>query len=340
MMIRHRVVVASVLSALSLPQLAQAEVTVYGQARMSIDSSRNGETDPKKDGSAIAVSSNVSRLGFKGGEDLGNGLRGIYQFETEIRLDDNTSLSQDGKCATDSNKCQVTGGNLFKGRNSFVGLTGEFGTVLIGRHDTPYKMSTVSHDIMADTKGDYNNLVLHDTRADNAMLYLSPDLSGFKLAAAYIPSYKNDDISQSVQEGKQKGVSASASYTAGAFDVNVAYENLQAASVDTATSFHDDKALKFAAAYKIGNTRVGVVADRRSYNGASAATASDPRERKTVWLNLQQKLGQAGSARLGYGNAGQSAAGRGDGASMITAGYFHGLSKNTEVYAVYTKVKK
>ena len=41
-------------------------------------------------------------------------------------------------------------------RNTFVGLNGGFGTVLIGRHDTPEKMSTGKLDLFADSVGDYN----------------------------------------------------------------------------------------------------------------------------------------------------------------------------------------
>jgi predicted porin len=41
-------------------------------------------------------------------------------------------------------------------RNTFIGLAGGFGTFVMGRHDTPYKIATGKYDIFGDTIGDYN----------------------------------------------------------------------------------------------------------------------------------------------------------------------------------------
>jgi predicted porin len=63
-------------------------------------------------------------------------------------------------------------------RNSFVGLTGGWGTFVVGRNDTPYKTSTGKLDLFADTMADYNGTVgFDDVRADNAIAYVSPNLS-------------------------------------------------------------------------------------------------------------------------------------------------------------------
>lgn len=308
-----KVIVMSVMSALVLPVVAQADVTVYGQARMSVDSNRNGENAPGKDGSAVAVSSNASRLGFKGSEDLGNGLKAIWQYEREVFFDNGKQTSSNGDPS-------------FKARNTFLGLNGGFGTVLLGTHDTPYKLATQSHDIMADTHGDYNGLVMHDTRADNVIAYLSPDFAGFMFAAAYIPSYKNDDVSRTSTEAKQKGTSANVTYAVGPVDMSLAYEKLSAAT-GTAPATFDDKAIKLGVAVKIGEaTRVGLVVDKREWtNGTSSETS-------TKWLNLTQAVGK-GSIRAGYGMVDETASGANDGATMLTAGYFHSMGKNVELYA-------
>jgi predicted porin len=74
-------------------------------------------------------------------------------------------------------------------RNTFVGLAGGWGTVLMGRHDTPLKISTGKLDLFADTLADMNATVgFQDLRTDNTVAYISPSFSGFTLAAAVVPS--------------------------------------------------------------------------------------------------------------------------------------------------------
>ena len=44
-------------------------------------------------------------------------------------------------------------------RNTFVGLTGGFGTAILGRHDTPYKLATRSLDVFADNIADNRSIM-------------------------------------------------------------------------------------------------------------------------------------------------------------------------------------
>lgn len=118
-----------------------------------------------------------NRIGIKGSEDLGGGLKAIYQVEMGVSL-----------ANTDDNIANGDKGTL-SFRNSFVGLAGNFGTFLVGRHDTPLKISTGKLDMFADTLADYNHTVgFHDVRADNVVAYISPSFSGFQFAGAVIPA--------------------------------------------------------------------------------------------------------------------------------------------------------
>jgi len=118
----------------------------------------------------------ANRVGVKGSEDLGGGLKAIYQIELGIN-------------PTDTNNNLVNNADTISMRNTFVGLAGGFGTVLMGRHDTPLKISTGKLDFFADTLADMNATVgFHDLRADNAVAYISPSFSGFTLAAAIVPA--------------------------------------------------------------------------------------------------------------------------------------------------------
>jgi predicted porin len=111
-----------------------------------------------------SVNDRANRLGGKGSEDLGNGLKAIYQIEFGLNVADGSSVSY---------------------RNSFAGLAGDWGTVLVGRHDTPLKISTGKLDLFSDTMADYNGTIgFHDVRAPTTVAYISPSFNGLSFAAA------------------------------------------------------------------------------------------------------------------------------------------------------------
>ena len=76
------------------------------------------------------VSDQSSLLGVRGTEDLGGGLKAFFQLETAFKPDQNDTT--------------------FAARNSGVGLQGGFGSVLLGRWDTPFKTSTIAVDPYGD----------------------------------------------------------------------------------------------------------------------------------------------------------------------------------------------
>jgi predicted porin len=118
--------------------------------------------------------SRANRVGIKGSEDLGNGLKAVYQVEFGVQLADT-----DGSVGS--------GGDSVTMRNSFVGLAGDWGTALVGRHDTPLKISTGKLDLFGDTMADYNGTVgFDDIRADNVVAYISPSFSGLSFAGAIV----------------------------------------------------------------------------------------------------------------------------------------------------------
>jgi predicted porin len=159
-----------------------------------------------------------NRIGVKGSEDLGNGLKAIYQVEFGIDL-------------TDTQNTAVRGNEAVTMRNSYVGLAGNWGTFLMGRHDTPLKISTGPLDMFADTMADYNNTVgFNDLRVDNAIAYISPSFSGFQFAGAVhagggamagtVPAF-NEDSNSLAEAYSLAGI-----YKNGPFYGSLAYESL------------------------------------------------------------------------------------------------------------------
>jgi predicted porin len=177
----------------------------------------------------------ANRLGVKGSEDLGNGLKAVYQIELGINManeSDNNLVN--GDRSANSSPISM--------RNTYVGLAGNWGTALIGRHDTPFKLSSGKLDLFADTMADYNGTVgFHDLRADNAIAYVSPSWSGFQLMAAVVPgggATATGDFninSDSIGEG----YSLAALYSNGPFYASAAYEVLgEELWMDTETSLN------------------------------------------------------------------------------------------------------
>ncbi|MBK1706520.1 porin [Halochromatium glycolicum] len=177
------------------------------------------------EGDYIPGSSRASRIGVKGSEDLGNGLKAIYQVELGLNFGDNDITG---------------GGNGISYRNSFVGLAGNWGTFLVGRHDTPLKISTGKLDQFSDTMADYNGTVgFNDIRADNVIAYISPSFSGFSFAGAMIAAGGGtDDEGLNVNSDSLAGAwSLAGIYNNGPFYASIAYESLDSdMGMDSQTS--------------------------------------------------------------------------------------------------------
>ncbi len=158
-----------------------------------------------------------NRIGVKGSEDLGNGLKAIYQVELGVRLADGNFSAADGDRGSISM------------RNTFVGLAGSWGTFLVGRHDTPLKISTGKLDMFADTIADYNGpLAFNDIRADNAIAYISPSFSGFQFAGAVHAGggATVEGVFNNESDSLAEAYSLAGIYSNGPFYGSVAYESL------------------------------------------------------------------------------------------------------------------
>src|SRR5262245_39183159 len=92
---------------------AQSSVTLYGVVDAFYQYATGGNSINRLQSGGI----NGSRLGVRGAEDLGGGLKALFTLESGINLDDG-SVGQSG---------------VFWGRQAFVGLGSDFGTLTLGR---------------------------------------------------------------------------------------------------------------------------------------------------------------------------------------------------------------
>src|SRR3569833_180281 len=91
MTVQKRGMVLAIAAAMSLAAsvAAEAGVEIYGKARVSLDYINNNDPDPTHEDSTVCF---VSRVGFKGDEDLGNGLGLVWLLESEVVFDSGTAF--------------------------------------------------------------------------------------------------------------------------------------------------------------------------------------------------------------------------------------------------------
>lgn len=141
------------------------DLTIYGVDHLSADGIDNGAQRSEY------IHSNSSRLGFKGSHDLGDGFSVLFQYESGVDLT--------GHGAGDGNGGTNANGQIFtRARDSYVGLKGGFGTVLIGRLPA-LNQWLYDYNLFADQVGDLGNIWGGDGlpgRVDHAAYYHTPIL--------------------------------------------------------------------------------------------------------------------------------------------------------------------
>jgi predicted porin len=312
---QKKLIALAVAGVLAAPVAAQAGVEVYGQVRLSVGFIGDDAASPADD-SSLAVTSHASRLGFKGAEDLGDGLKAVYQVEAQVDMDDD-------------NAGLITGT-----RNTFIGVAGGFGTVVAGRHDTPYKMSTSKLDVFSDTYGDYNAVIsaTHDARLDNVVAYISPDMSGFTLAVAYVSDIANDDLPDSSSTVDNDAVSIAGMYSNGPLYASLAFQRV---SDFTGTAGEDADAMKLGVGYKLGQTDLGFVYENTEVSLTAPAAKTD---QDAIYFSVAHPITADTNVKFAIGQLDESSSGAKDGGDFIAIGVAKNMTKNAELYALYSQM--
>jgi predicted porin len=314
-------------------------VVIYGQMNASIDSVDSGYASNSQ--RTTQINDNTSRLGFKGTEALGNGLSAVWQIESRITADGADSNA--GFQPTSTN--DRTSGTTIGARNTFVGLTGGFGTAVLGRHDTPYKLATRSLDVFYDNIADNRSIMgqsgngtTFDGRQPNVVAYISPSLSGFTGAVGYVAGAES-----ALTSGQTKGSawSAMGTYANGPIFGSLAYEKHNVGSDNTGTlgygplSGLNEKAWKLGGGYNFGDFKLGLAYEKTK--DTFGAGGSDASGHHAVYLSGAYTMGN-NVIKAAYTKAGDKASVSDSGAKQFSLGFDHNMSKRTTVYALYSKL--
>jgi predicted porin len=195
----------AVSAAFSTPASAQTSVTLYGVLDEGINYTNNaGRGHVYELASGYAQG---SRWGLKGAEELGGGLKAIFQLENGFDVSSGR-LNQ--------------GGRMF-GRQAFVGLSAErYGVLTFGRqYDSvvDYLAQTTANGNWAGSLFSHpydNDNTDNSFRLDNTVKYTSPSISGFQFGGTY--SFSND-----TNFGNNRAYSVGGQYAYGGLLVSAAY---------------------------------------------------------------------------------------------------------------------
>lgn len=284
------------LAAVSGSAFAQSSVTIYGR----VDQGFAQEADAVKNRQIRAGSAN--RLGFRGVEDLGGGLKAFFQFEHRFDAGEGTAnpVFWDGK--------------------SFVGVRTTFGDFYLGREDNPaYAISQAASDPFGIDTVAANTSILSGrigtNRYANSVNYRGT-FSGVTLGAQIAEA----DNSKAQSTGEDRPWSVAASWAGGPFTVGVGHENPANANAQwtTVNAAYNFRVVKLMAMYGFGN-------------------ADNDDERRGYILGLTAPLGN-GELKASYAMLENEAAVGGAKTKLdkqFGLGYHYALSKRTTVYADY-----
>jgi GBP family porin len=308
------------LAALACGAQAQSSVTIYGVVDVGVQFEDGESSNVTR---VISGGRAGSRLGFKGTEDLGGGLRAIFTLEAGLNVD-NGSFGQAG---------------LAFGRQATVGLAGAWGTLAAGRAGT-FGSGTGSFDMfgavdpfsaawgiatVGSTMSSANAL-----RVNNALLYQSPDMGGFQLGALYTPQAIGTETSPGGANVSLTGLGAR--YAGGPFYAVVTYDmaNNPAGGKDEkhlqAGASYDLKVVQLYAAYAretdLFSTDLNVSG---TTNGAGAR----------AWMvGLSVPLGTSKVVTSYQERRGDELGGEKRDLRVVSLGYEYFLSKRSSLYAV------
>lgn len=296
-----------------------------------------------------------NRIGFKGVEDLGNGLKAVFVLERGFALDTGSDASTgDG----------VSGFN----RQAYVGLSGSYGTVVGGLVYTPYYTLVSGLDPFADgTVGTYSNVkrdinaLFNPVRVNNTVAYVSPSWSGFNFTAAYSNNAIGDDgirkglvtrpdgtqTIENVGYGNSSNNNVYAiagNYVAPDWNVGLSYHYISAGKdVDVARTLKGIHNITLGGAYDFKAVKVSafVSYDKASYKDNALGIYPTPDNKKSIsqtnfMLGAVAPFGKhavKGSVNYSYNSKNQYGK-----AWQFAVGYDYNFSKRTNFYAAYSYI--
>ena len=308
---------------------AQSSVTVFGIVDTGIGYVDNVNKAGDNKYGVYNSGNSTSRLGFRGTEDLGNGLKAGFWLEGEISGDDGNAS-----------------GFNFK-RRSTVSLMGNFGEVRLGRDLTPGYSKFISYDLfgqvgigqfMGWSNWDGNNQTTANNnndangiRSSNMISYYTPNFSGFTAGLGY----GFDEKADTTNSKKGRYVGGYVAYDNGPLSVALSYDESSALTLGsgaTAVNGADRNRLTLGGSYNLNVVKLNAILQQTKDD----VPGGSERKVNAYMLGASAPVG-AGEVKLQYALYDQKAID--SKAHQISLGYVHNLSKRTALYGTVAYLK-
>ena len=303
---------------------AQSSVTIFGVADAAYTNAKTGGSTTN---ALTSGNQATSRLGLKGEEDLGGGMKAGFWLEAQLNMDSGVgSGSSTNNQASGAAPAAAGGQGLVFNRRSTASLKGNFGEVRLGRDYTPQFWNLTLFDPFGTVGVGANAMLtgiggsLTAVRASNSIGYLTPTMSGFQLQLQTYMGENKSDIAAPADKKTGSGNALRATYANGPLSLAVA-----SSSTDTGVGT-TWKATNLAGSYDLGMAKLMAQSSADKVTGAS--------DIKGFLVGATVPMG-AGTIKLAYSETKQDA----NKADKTAVGYVYGLSKRTSLYATYASVK-
>ena len=293
---QKKLIALAAASAFTLPAMAQSSVIVYGQMDIGVASLPDGAGhDVTHVDSALWTD---SYIGVKGAEDLGGGLKAVFQVETTLVNDDETGLAGEG-------------------RDTFVGLAGGFGTLIAGYLSTPLNNWLADYDANGSNTFRTSNVNLEwalETRAPNTIAYATPELGGFQ----GVLFYSVDEVRDVPVNIKNDAYGVGLRYDNDAFSAMYTWHAVNDVVDNHAVGLsYDFGVARITGSYILNTFEDSAMEDESGWN-----------------LGVAVPVGN-GTISLGYGQESDIGGLRDNDAKIASVAYSYDLSKRTSLYAGY-----
>jgi predicted porin len=326
---QKKLIVLALAAATSGAAFAQSNITIYGTVDMGY-LYREGKG---RSSHALQSNSAQSSIGFKGVEDLGNGVKALFDLEYRLTPDVNSGLGTAG--------------------HQYVGLTGGFGTAVAGYLDgLRYGIYGKYSPFGNYSVGNFTSMTTQYDRAANAVAYISPTFAGFTVILATSTNTQTTEgglvaihpgLTAGGNNGDDRLFSINGIYTNGPLSIDLDYETTKTVGMDNSRLFvatggasYDFGVVKLSGLYDVikgdpnsligGSTTIdlGRVGTGNSYN------------RRNWMVGASVPFGKA-SFLVGYGRVEDKTLTNAD-ADKWSIGARYALSKRTSLYTDFAHI--
>lgn len=334
---QKKIIALAVAGLVSGAAFAQSNVTVYGL--VDVGYSHRSDNVVAGVNSRSGVDSGIqsgNRLGFKGTEDLGGGLKAGFVLEAGFQTDTGVY-----------NTNGATGVGF--GRQAYASLSGGFGTVAAGRMYTPQFSLVAGVDPFGyGLTGNIANVYQNTARLDNVAAYVSPDFGGLNVVVAYTPNAGGNEVADdtaAVAASTTANLVTGAVTTVAAVNPNTRVWALaptfKSGPMMAGLNYHNiktDNAAFSTKVWDLGGTYDFGMAKLHALYGRDSDINAARDDRKKYMLGVSVGAGANGRVLLSYTNSKTDTAAVDPKSRQVAIGYTHNLSKRTNLHVSYSDI--